>query len=210
MVVFEQPPRPPIVSSVIEIAHAKRPRPNSADDEIVRRVRADADPSVGARRHVRRRALAAGPRGGRERLSVGDVPRGDRSEPAGAISRRRRSRSARWPPRAERDRHGARPPPHARVAAERVAHDLGDLGERRAGGGRSSTRSTIPVDTTCTAVSNIDAGSGSRSSTAWPRACSPAVTLAASCASPPLLLSTTTRTPRTARAGASNPDTEPR
>ena len=44
-VVFEQPPRPPITSSVIEIAHAAQPRPNSADDEIVRRVRAAADPS---------------------------------------------------------------------------------------------------------------------------------------------------------------------
>jgi predicted RNA-binding protein with PIN domain len=45
MVVFEQPPRPPIVSSVIEVAYAKRPRANSADDEIVRRVRAADDPA---------------------------------------------------------------------------------------------------------------------------------------------------------------------
>ena len=45
-VVFEQPPRPPIRSSVVEVAHAKRPRPNSADDEIVRRVRAEPDPSI--------------------------------------------------------------------------------------------------------------------------------------------------------------------
>jgi predicted RNA-binding protein with PIN domain len=45
-VVFEQPPRPPIASSVVEVAHAQRPRPNSADDEIVRRVRADPDPSA--------------------------------------------------------------------------------------------------------------------------------------------------------------------
>lgn len=44
-VVFEQPPRPPIRSSVVEVAHAQRPRPNSADDEIVRRVRAEPDPS---------------------------------------------------------------------------------------------------------------------------------------------------------------------
>jgi len=35
-VVFEQPPRPPIRSSVIDVAHAKRARANSADDEIVR------------------------------------------------------------------------------------------------------------------------------------------------------------------------------
>jgi len=37
-VVFEQPPRPPIRSSVIDVAHAKRARANSADDEIVRRI----------------------------------------------------------------------------------------------------------------------------------------------------------------------------
>jgi predicted RNA-binding protein with PIN domain len=42
-VVFEQPPRPPICSSVIEVAHAKRPRTNSADDEIVRRIAAGGD-----------------------------------------------------------------------------------------------------------------------------------------------------------------------
>lgn len=44
-VVFERPPRPPIRSTVIEVAHAPRPRPNSADDEIVRRLAAEADPS---------------------------------------------------------------------------------------------------------------------------------------------------------------------
>ena len=43
-VVFERPPRPPISSPVIEVASAPRPRPNAADDEIVRRVRADPDP----------------------------------------------------------------------------------------------------------------------------------------------------------------------
>jgi predicted RNA-binding protein with PIN domain len=37
-VVFEQPPNPPIRSTVITVAHAKRARANSADDEIVRRV----------------------------------------------------------------------------------------------------------------------------------------------------------------------------
>jgi predicted RNA-binding protein with PIN domain len=46
VVVFEQPPRPPIVSSVIEIAHAKRPRPNSADDEIVRRLKLEPQPAA--------------------------------------------------------------------------------------------------------------------------------------------------------------------
>ena len=43
-VVFEQPPRPPIRSSVIEVAHAERARANSADDEIVRRVLREPDP----------------------------------------------------------------------------------------------------------------------------------------------------------------------
>ena len=42
-VVFEQPPRPPIRSSVIEVAHAKRARANSADDEIVRLLAAAGD-----------------------------------------------------------------------------------------------------------------------------------------------------------------------
>ncbi len=44
-VVFERPPSPPIESSVIAIAHAPKAAPNSADDEIVRLVLADADPS---------------------------------------------------------------------------------------------------------------------------------------------------------------------
>ena len=45
-VVFEQPPSPPIRSSVIEVAHAPRPRRDSADDEIVRRLRADGEPGT--------------------------------------------------------------------------------------------------------------------------------------------------------------------
>lgn len=44
IVVFEQPPRPPISSTVIEVAHAPRPRRDSADDEIVRRVAAELAP----------------------------------------------------------------------------------------------------------------------------------------------------------------------
>jgi predicted RNA-binding protein with PIN domain len=44
-VVFERPPSPPIESSVITVAHAPQPAANSADDEIVRLVSADADPS---------------------------------------------------------------------------------------------------------------------------------------------------------------------
>jgi predicted RNA-binding protein with PIN domain len=43
-VVFERKPNPPLRSPVIEIAHAPKPRPNSADDEIVRIVRADPNP----------------------------------------------------------------------------------------------------------------------------------------------------------------------
>src|ERR1700724_3714561 len=45
-VVFEQPPRPPIRSTVIEVAHAPRPRRDSADDEIVRLLMADAHPGM--------------------------------------------------------------------------------------------------------------------------------------------------------------------
>jgi predicted RNA-binding protein with PIN domain len=44
-VVFERPLSPPIESSVITIAHAPAAAGNSADDEIVRLVRADADPA---------------------------------------------------------------------------------------------------------------------------------------------------------------------
>lgn len=43
-VVFEKPPSPPITSTVIEVAHAPRARANSADDEIVRLVGAEAHP----------------------------------------------------------------------------------------------------------------------------------------------------------------------
>jgi predicted RNA-binding protein with PIN domain len=42
-VVFERPPSPPIRSSVIEVAHAPRPKPHAADDEIVRRLRTLSD-----------------------------------------------------------------------------------------------------------------------------------------------------------------------
>jgi predicted RNA-binding protein with PIN domain len=44
-VVFEQPPRPPIRSTVIEVAHAPRPRRDSADDEIIRLLAAEAQPA---------------------------------------------------------------------------------------------------------------------------------------------------------------------
>jgi len=45
-VVFEQPPRPPIRSTVIVVAHAPRPRRDSADDEIMRLVVADGEPGA--------------------------------------------------------------------------------------------------------------------------------------------------------------------
>jgi uncharacterized protein YaiI (UPF0178 family) len=45
-VVFEQPPSPPIRSSVIEVAHAPRPRRDSADDEIVRLLGAETEPGA--------------------------------------------------------------------------------------------------------------------------------------------------------------------
>ena len=44
VVVFERPPSPPIRSTVIEVAHAPKPKANAADDEIVRRLRADPEP----------------------------------------------------------------------------------------------------------------------------------------------------------------------
>ncbi len=45
-VVFEQPPRPPISSTVIRVAHAPRPARDSADDEIVRLLAAEQEPGT--------------------------------------------------------------------------------------------------------------------------------------------------------------------
>jgi predicted RNA-binding protein with PIN domain len=45
-VVFERRPSPPIRSTVIEVAHAPRPKPNAADDEIIRRLRAEPEQRV--------------------------------------------------------------------------------------------------------------------------------------------------------------------
>jgi uncharacterized protein YaiI (UPF0178 family) len=63
-VVFERPPSPPIRSTVIEVAHAPRPRRDAADDEIVRRLHADPDPAavrvVTSDRWLADRAWAAG------------------------------------------------------------------------------------------------------------------------------------------------------
>jgi predicted RNA-binding protein with PIN domain len=43
-VVFERQPSPPIRSSVIEVAHAPKPKRDAADDEIVRRLKRDPNP----------------------------------------------------------------------------------------------------------------------------------------------------------------------
>jgi len=43
-VVFERPPRPPLRSTLIEVAHAPRPGRDAGDFEIARRVEADDDP----------------------------------------------------------------------------------------------------------------------------------------------------------------------
>jgi uncharacterized protein YaiI (UPF0178 family) len=45
-VVFEQPPKPPIRSSVIDVKHAPRPRKDSADDEIVRLLKDESEPGL--------------------------------------------------------------------------------------------------------------------------------------------------------------------
>lgn len=45
-VVFERPPSPKISSPLVEVAHAPKARAHSADDEIVRRVRADPRPQT--------------------------------------------------------------------------------------------------------------------------------------------------------------------
>jgi predicted RNA-binding protein with PIN domain len=45
-VVFERAPRPPLRSTVIEIAHAPRPKPDAADYEILKLVRAHPSPTA--------------------------------------------------------------------------------------------------------------------------------------------------------------------
>jgi predicted RNA-binding protein with PIN domain len=44
-VVFERKPRPPLKSTVIEIAHAPKPGRDAGDFEIARRVEADPSPA---------------------------------------------------------------------------------------------------------------------------------------------------------------------
>jgi len=64
VVVFERKPSPPIRSTVIEVAHAPKPKADAADDEIIRRLRADAEPHavrvVTSDRALVERAYAAG------------------------------------------------------------------------------------------------------------------------------------------------------
>ena len=45
-VVFERPPRPPIRSSVIDVRHAPKPTADAADDEIIRLLREDPNPTA--------------------------------------------------------------------------------------------------------------------------------------------------------------------
>jgi predicted RNA-binding protein with PIN domain len=64
VVVFERPARPPIRSSVIEVASAPKPKADAADDEIVRRLEAEPQPGlirvVTSDRWLSDRAIAAG------------------------------------------------------------------------------------------------------------------------------------------------------
>jgi predicted RNA-binding protein with PIN domain len=63
-VVFERQPSPPIRSTVIEVAHAPKPKANAGDDEIVRRLKADDEPNsvrvVTSDRGLSERAYTAG------------------------------------------------------------------------------------------------------------------------------------------------------
>ena len=63
-VVFEQPPRPPIRSTMVEIAHAPKAGPDSGDHELIRLLRAQERPGeirvVTSDRFLADRALALG------------------------------------------------------------------------------------------------------------------------------------------------------
>jgi predicted RNA-binding protein with PIN domain len=63
-VVFERQPSPPIRSTVIEVAHAPKPKANAGDDEIIRRLKADDEPHavrvVTSDRGLSERAYTAG------------------------------------------------------------------------------------------------------------------------------------------------------
>jgi hypothetical protein len=64
VVVFERAPSPPIRSTVIEVAHAPRPKRDAADDEIIRRLKLEPRPElvrvVTSDRWLADRAAAAG------------------------------------------------------------------------------------------------------------------------------------------------------
>jgi predicted RNA-binding protein with PIN domain len=64
VVVFERRPSPPIRSTVIDVAHAPKPKADAADDEIVRLLKASPDPQlvrvVTSDRALAERASAAG------------------------------------------------------------------------------------------------------------------------------------------------------
>jgi predicted RNA-binding protein with PIN domain len=45
-VVFERPPSPPIRSTVVDVRHAPKAKPNAADEEIVRLLRTDRAPAA--------------------------------------------------------------------------------------------------------------------------------------------------------------------
>ncbi|MBV9473575.1 MAG: NYN domain-containing protein [Solirubrobacterales bacterium] len=63
-VVFERRPSPPIRSTVVEIAHAPRPRAHAADDELIRLLGQEPEPArvrvVTSDRWLADRAWAAG------------------------------------------------------------------------------------------------------------------------------------------------------
>jgi predicted RNA-binding protein with PIN domain len=63
-VVFERPPSPPIRSTVIDVRHAPKPKPDAADDEIIKLLRSDPNPAavrvVTSDRWLADRASAAG------------------------------------------------------------------------------------------------------------------------------------------------------
>ncbi len=63
-VVFERQPSPTIRSTVIDVAHAPKPKANAGDDEIVRRLKADDQPHavrvVTSDRGLSERAYTAG------------------------------------------------------------------------------------------------------------------------------------------------------
>ncbi len=93
-VVFEQPPSPPIRSTVIEVAHAPRPRRDSADDEIVRLLVADDAAGSDPRRHLRPVAVRSRARRRRERRALGAVSHADRRRVMAPTTRYARSGDA--------------------------------------------------------------------------------------------------------------------